>query len=468
MSDASPTHAISKNEVYDLLSSLYPSVATHRLRPLSDYARTAFASAPWQTTSAIRRNAMEHLCQAIARAAKTQGASTVEAEALSRTIYAMPVLQTGPHLHLLLEPDAFYTHVFSLLGLRGNHQTAYISYACSTVKFVERGRKGPGWLTIDGLGINVFGLSRSKMIPYSILARNRSYRFELSNADHSPSIESRIEALRESLPIHAFPSAAEAIKVANRCLWKERFPGDVGFLQFDDEDVADLVADHLDDGASWLAANLFHNPVLAQSIIGHIDRLQQTAWRDWLRNATHFFWGNDGGRLFPLRLEGMDFYAVDGKERWVPVSAVALSDALRQRRIIPNLFLMFLVTAMMPGLRVLGGSRHAIYYPLMRYVLCSALFEFEEGFEFLAAMCWDERPTIWGHRVLSEDAEPAARIETLNASSIQKICDRYGAIETFEACGTLSSFCEDPLWKKFHAAFEAGLVGPRSAQWCFA
>lgn len=35
--------------------------------------------------------------------------------------------------------------------------------------------------------------------------------------------------------------------------------------------------------------------------------------------------------------------------------------------------MMFIVTAMLPGVRVLGGSRHTIYYPLMRYVLGSAL-----------------------------------------------------------------------------------------------
>ena len=60
-----------------------------------------------------------------------------------------PVLQTGPHCLLLIEPDAFYTHLFSLLGLQAHVREWYITYHASTVSFSEKAKKGPGWLWLQ-------------------------------------------------------------------------------------------------------------------------------------------------------------------------------------------------------------------------------------------------------------------------------------------------------------------------------
>jgi hypothetical protein len=50
----------------------------------------------------------------------------------------------------------------------------------------------------------------------------------------------------------------------------------------------------------------------------------------------------------------------------VEFTPASLVQALKIGRIMPNLLLMFIVTSILPGVRVLGGSRHTIYYPLMR------------------------------------------------------------------------------------------------------
>lgn len=46
-----------------------------------------------------------------------QGCAEDRIHRIGEEILKAPVMQTGPHLHLLIEPDAYYTHLFSLMGL---------------------------------------------------------------------------------------------------------------------------------------------------------------------------------------------------------------------------------------------------------------------------------------------------------------------------------------------------------------
>lgn len=143
-----------------------------------------------------------------------QGCAEDRIHRIGEEILKAPVMQTGPHLHLLIEPDAYYTHLFSLMGLMAHRRTAYISYAVSTVKFVERGRKGPGWLRLEG---NAWTDSQSDD-PLSILARNGLYCFQLKNVDRPEFDGDASSRLRALLPPDEFPSAAKAIRRANAVL----------------------------------------------------------------------------------------------------------------------------------------------------------------------------------------------------------------------------------------------------------
>ncbi|MER8855369.1 hypothetical protein NKH94_27935 [Mesorhizobium australicum] len=121
------------------------------------------------------------------------------------------VLQTGPHLLLFSEPEAYYTHIFSLLGLPAHGCSTYVSYAVSTVNLVEKPRKGPGWLTIDGKPVNVFGLSRSRMIGCSLLAGPGPYTFQLLPTEANNG-EDALTLLRSLLPKTQFERPAHAIE----------------------------------------------------------------------------------------------------------------------------------------------------------------------------------------------------------------------------------------------------------------
>ncbi|MBY5774854.1 hypothetical protein HFN63_33025 [Rhizobium leguminosarum] len=456
---------LSKRDVLSLIFELFPWVRQFERAPLNDYAKAVFSVDPQQSECAERNQAMSLLLAWIGRVAQSRGFPAVSISRFQREMEAAPVLQTGPHLHLLIEPDAFYTHLFSLMGLRAHGRTGYISYACSTVKFLERGRKGPAWLQIDGDALNVFGLSRSKMIPYSILGRNSRYRFQLQNVDRAGPDSEATSRLREVLPAGEFQSAAEAIKAANLCLWRRYFDSQMDLLQLDDSDVGNLVTDHLSDKQSWLRAGLVEDRAFAMRLLLCIDQLTGTAWRGWLKNSTHFFWGCVEGRLFPLWLEGAILRSHGAEDIRVEFSPASLVEALESGRIVPNLLLMFIVTSILPGVRVLGGSRHTIYYPLMRWAFCEALRSNDRNVQLLNELSKDERPGAWGHRVISSSHEPFSLLNSLGQSGIATLLDRFGKMSIADATGSLSSFTDDPLWAELRAAYSSGKVNRSCPHW---
>jgi hypothetical protein len=458
---------LTKHAVLDLIGTLFPWIADFRQKSLADYARAAFDTEPHRGMYGVREHAMALFQRSIFRAGRKAGLADDRARAIAAEIVHAPVMQSGPHLHLLIEPDAYYTHLFGLMGLRAHRRSAYLSYAVSTVKFVEKGRKGPGWLKIGADAINVFGLSRSQMIPYSILAQNGPYRFALKNVDRPESEGDLVARLRSILPQGEYPSAASAIKHANLLLWSQYFDPDIAFLQIDDEDVADLVVDHLQDRSSWLARNLFGKRGFAQGLLSSVDDLANGPWEGWFKNSTDLFWGSDRGRLFPLRVVGPRLEARGMEDCSIEIEPDAVIDALQVRKIIPNLLLMFIVTAILPGIRVLGGSRHTVYYPLMRYAFCRAL-TIGGQCELATTIATDRRPGVWGHRVLLQNAEPFAELNMLGPGSIEPALSKYCSLSLEEACGTLESFVDDPLWAHLRLHHSEGAVSVDDPEWALA
>lgn len=304
------------------------------------------------------------------------------------------------------------------------------------------------------------------MIPYSVLAQNGPYRFALKNVDRAHGDGDLVARLRSELPQGEFPSAALAIKQANASLWKRYFDPGIDFLQIDDEDVADLVVEHLHDESSWLARNMFGKGGFVQCLLSSTEAVADSHWQGWLKNTTDLFWGNDRGRLFPLRLTDFRLEARGAEDFSLEFSAEAVIEALRSRKIIPNLYLMFIVTAILPGVRVLGGSRHTVYYPLMRYVFCRSLAMTGDR-ELRTTIAADRKPGIWGHRVLLEDAEPFSALDVLGPGNIEAVLRKYGSLSLQQACGALESFVGDPLWVCFKTRHDEGPVDVREPEGAF-
>jgi len=280
------------------LSDLMPHLVPYWGRPLKDYASAAYDVGKFQSECSVRHHAMELLCRCVERTARRAGYSAEEARSAGDQLMASPILQTGPHCLLLVEPDAFYTHLFSMLGLSAHCREWYITYHASTVSFAEKAKKGPGWLWLEREPLNVFGLPRSRMDSFSILGSNGPYGFALSSAESKPAPNVSAADLLAELPSEEFASAADAIGAANQMLWRRKFPSSIKLLQLDDFDIADLFADHLDDGGSWLSADFIGNGAVAESILNAMDRLNAGPWQGWVRRTTDFFWGLEKAGLF--------------------------------------------------------------------------------------------------------------------------------------------------------------------------
>lgn len=457
------SHCCSASDVRQTLSKLMPHLGSYWERPLKDYAAAVFDTGTFHSECSVRQHAMTLLCRSIERTALRSGYGVEDARSASDQMRSAPVLQTGPHCLLLVEPDAFYTHLFSLLGLRDQRQGWYITYHASTVSFAERAKKGPGWLWLEGEPLNVFGLPRSRMDSFSIRGSNRPVRFVLSNSRGEPVPTSSAADLLATLPSDEFESAAAAIRQANQVLWRSALPSSVKLLQLDDFDIADLIADHLDDAGSWLSTEFIGDGVLGESTLNAMDRLNAGAWRGWVRRTTDLFWGMERGRLVPLRLQDNVLRARNSSNFEVEYRREAITSALRQRELVPSLYAVFLVTSILPGVRALGGCRQVIYYPLMRYL--AALGFAQSGHPaLLAELCRDARPGLWGHRVLKPvGGNPLAEIR--DAGGAAALLSRYSEISLLQSAGDLASFTMDPAWAALSELMDAGFISPGTPEW---
>lgn len=455
-----------KQAVLGSLATLYPWTLSYYSRPIRDYAFRLFEAPALKAEPEIRRRALSKLLEAIRKAGTRSGLSADKVGQICREFEQRRVLQTGPHLFLLTEPEAYYTHIFSLLGLSSHGCSTYVSYAVSTVSLVEKTRKGPGWLTLDGKPINVFGLSRSRMIGYSLLTGPGSYRFDLMPGQPSADGEA-LTLLRSLLPERHFERPAHAIKAGNIELWPKLFGDRFAFLQIDDEDIADLVADHISDRDSWLRLWLLEDPRLASNILAEIDRLAAGPWSGWLARGTDFFWFYENGRRLPLRLEAGHLVHSTTGMKVARFAAPEILHRLANRTLIPNLLLMFLVVSILPGVRALGGSHQPVYHPLMRYVVSRALEAAGLDADLRYALGTDDVPGAWGHRVIERDDDPFELLRRGRIGETSDIIERFGDMPFAEASGAMSSFVTDLSWTELCVRLKEQAIAPTDAEWAF-
>jgi hypothetical protein len=142
----------------------------------------------------------------------------------------------------------------------------------------------------------------------------------------------------------------------------------------------------------------------------------------------------------------------------------SVATALRNRLIVPNLLITFLLTSILPGVRVLGGCRQVVYYPLMRYVAAHAFQALHQG-EILGAMSNDVAPGLWGHRVLNQDRNP---FERLRQKTMSQLVAQYSVQPLDAASGNLSSFTRDKIWDQMVSLVAARKISSNSPQWHWA
>ncbi|KIQ05567.1 hypothetical protein RU07_01685 [Agrobacterium tumefaciens] len=457
-----PPHNCSPDDIRRALTILMPPIEPYWQKPLKDYAVAAYDLQRQPASSVARGQAMLLVRSMVERVAQKAGFGLDDARSASFELTASPVLQTGPHTLLLFEPDAFYTHLFSLMGLQSSGRRWHVTYAGSTMSFKESAKKGPGWLRLEGEPLNLFGLPRSQMDGRSICCFNGTYRFLLSNSAGVETPNNAAKRLLEELPPTLFPSASEAIKAANKKLWSSHFGRSVNLLQLDDFDVAGLIAEHLEDPTSWLY-EFFVAERHAALLPNGIDRLNAGLWRGWVRRTTDYFWYVGPEKVLPVVLDGGYLRGVASSDVMVKFAPDSIASAIRDRKLLPTLFLAFLVLSIVPGIRALGGCRQPVYLPLLRYLAALCAERSGDG-DLLNDLRQDDYPGMWGHRVLRPSAgDPFHDIN--GSGGISALIEDYGSLPLFEASGDLTSFTGDTLWSEMSKHLASGEIKVSAAEW---
>ena len=427
---------------------LLPFVGTYWECPVPDYSAAIYDGLVLPELD-IRRDAFTKLCSFLRGRAMRSGCTETATKVLVEQLQRRPAIQTGPHCHLIIEPDAFFTHMFNVMGLRTHSERWHINYTVSTVKFNERAKKGPGWLLLDEQHVNVFGLSHRRMEPYSICGRQDPQRFALKPTNPQTS-HPMLDQLKAILPREEFSSAAEAIKSANEILWPFCFGHDLRFLQLDDADIAMLVIEHLRDKNSWLSRNFIDAPDMVAAFVEAVRAINRGQWAGWFTFNTDFFWLIHNGRLKRLDLAGGTLRDSAGNFR-VCFNSDSLATSLEAGDIVPSLFLVFMVIAILPGLRAMGGSRQAIYYPLMRGALMAALDRSSVSADKVLATSLraDHAPSVWGHRTIAPTCDDPWRMFTAAGSgTAAALIDTFANMTLTDASAGLPGFVNDELWRQ--------------------
>lgn len=427
---------------------LLPFVENYWERPVQAYSAEIYDGFALPELD-IRCDALAKLCTLLGRRAMRSGHTETVTQSLVEQLHRRPVIQTGPHCHLVIEPDAFFTHVFNVMGLQAHSERWHINYSVSTVKFTERAKKGPGWLLLDGQDVNVFGLSHSRMEPYSICGRQALQRFALKPANPETD-HPMLDRLKAVLPDGEFSSAAEAIKSANEILWPICFGHNLRFLQLDDADIAVLVIDHLRDKTSWLSRNFIGAPDMIAAFVETVRAINSGLWAGWFTFNTDFFWLIHNGRLKRLDLAGGTLRDSSGNFA-VGFNPSSLAISLEAGEIVPSLFLVFMVIAILPGLRAMGGSRQVIYYPLMRDALLAALDRSSDSADKAMAKSLrsDHAPSVWGHRTIAPTCyDPWRTIATARSVMAAELIDTLASMTLEDTSAGLPGFVNDELWRQ--------------------
>ncbi|RUW55409.1 hypothetical protein EOA32_01920 [Mesorhizobium sp. M1A.F.Ca.ET.072.01.1.1] len=443
-------------EILAVLSLLCPEVVRDIEQnwnaPVSDYARHLWrpvvrpASDPAIAARSILRDVLHQRLGAIMQPEEV-GKAFDEFE-------HRPVIQSGLHCLLLMDRITFDALLLAWLGAVESGLSAFFCFMGTTMTMETIGREGPGWLDIGDDKVNLFGMGRHKLCRKSacvagpVFLNKRALEAVGDETDASRWLGTLL-ASRDKM----FATAADAVTALNEDLvanWDCSGMAKPVFI--DDRLAAAAMARHLEYDGSLLSKLLFE-PARRQ----RLERaLQETASRPFgrfLPNATAYFWGIRDERVRKLVLENGHLIEPDRPHGLsIPFERTHLKQALLEGVLLPNLFLTFLVLAILPRVRVVGGLRQIGYVALFHSILLAALDENAPEERDLAQEL-QVRENAWGVRVIDEKISVREQLAGLPQGALFADLLRQYRLQTFaETSDDLKLVREDARWRKIGQA----------------
>lgn len=452
--DPAPTPPV---EILAVLSLLCPEVVRDIEQnwnaPASDYARHLWrpvarpASGPSIAARSILRDALQQRLAAI-----------MQPEEIGKALDEFehrPVIQSGLHCLLLMDRITFDAFLLAWLGAVETGLSAVVGFMGTTMTMETVGQEGPGWLDVGDDKVNLFGMGRHKLCRKSVCAAgpvslNKRALQAVGNETDARSWLGTLLASQDKV----FATAADALTELNEDLvadWDRSGTARPVFI--DDRLAAAAMARHLDDEGSLLS-RLLMEPTRRQRLDRALQEAASGPFGRFLPNATAYFWGIREQRARKLVLENGQLIEPDRPHGLsIPFERQHLRQALLDGLLLPNLFLMFLVLAILPRVRVVGGLRQIGYVALFHQILLNALDETALGERDLAAEL-QVQENAWGMRVIDEKISVREQLAALPAGALfQDLLQQYRLRTFAETTGDLKLVRENARWRKIGRAF---------------
>ena len=208
------------------------------------------------------------------------------------------------------------------------------------------------------------------------------------NDKYASIVKEILEKIFASEDVLALSSLSDQASRINTKLWKYLFADDMqekvpDLLNLQIEDIAsDLIFKDFHNKDS-LIFNMFFDENLRDAVLKFLDGIYgawTTATDGRISSGTTFFWGvDDKGRGISLKMEkrpegivlaGQD---ISGGEFMIPFSAEGILDGLKNKKILPGLFLTFATISFACGILCYGGFMQTDYLTNMKEGLLKAL-----------------------------------------------------------------------------------------------
>lgn len=365
-----------------------------------------------------------------------------------------PVIQSGLHCLLLMDRITFDALLLAWLGAVENGLSAFVGFTGTTMTMETVGREGPGWLDVGDDKVNLFGMGRHKLCRKSTcVAGPVSLNKHALEAVGNETDVSRWLGILLASQDKVFGTAADALTTLNEDLvanWDRSGMAVPVFI--DDRLAASAMARHLDDDGNLLS-RLLTQPARRRRLDHALQEAASGPFGRFLPNTTDYFWGIREQRVRKLVLQNGHLIEPDRPHGLsVPFERQHLRQALLDGVLLPNLFLMFLVLAILPRVRVVGGLRQIGYVALFHSILLAALDENVPEERDLAAEL-QVRENAWGMRVIDEKISVREQLAVLPEGALFPDLLRQYRSRTFaETTEDLKLVRENARWRKIGKA----------------
>ena len=345
-----------------------------------------------------------------------------------------PIIHTGSHSQLILEPACMAAAVIADMAASETSADCLVHYTCSTITLESKRRTGPGWLT-NGSGLyKLANVPNHKMGKISVCAHQGE--LILPRQALWP-----LEIAQSEVDMRPF---GRAMLTVNERIWhslnsfqRRRY------LAFDEWDLADLLADHCENPLSPLAMVLFE------------DRRRAALDEEW--NASRSkrsgiflpkdwnVWCLGGGKIGRTAISDGKLIDVDRKTTlayWCPEEIARL---LRMRIILPSLFLIYCAIAILPEILVTGGGFMMGYVPLFRRILSNVLRM--HRYETKITEVREGKVAFFFRLLRDQQIERKLWSQQASGTMLEELAEYYSNTPLMEATRAFEGIRENAKWK---------------------